>query len=328
MRYVRYRKLVPFLLLALSGCAEVDLTKPLLSFDVFDMRKGIPWGHGQDGKLEHPLKVTAFWTDSIMTTTGQPATRGFGGRLMFYGSGKDPIKVNGELAVYAFDETNRDPTDPRPTRKFVITAEQLKQHYSKGELGDSYSVWLPWDQVGGPQTEISLIVRFTPLRGGVVVGEQSKHVLPGIKPPETKKLPAAAGDGVQQASYQSQAQAASAPSEPEIPAESVNDAERKMTTTTIAIPNRFGQPLASGVPMSNTNTTVRDVRHPAPKMPAVQTAPASSPAPQQPGVRFGRPRSRPLGGPLEPLPRDHARWPQSRGGWQSGLGSSPQSPQG
>lgn len=160
----------------LAGCAQ------------FNLGKNIPWQSGRNGELEPPGKVMAVWTDTVMNQAGQKPVRGFGGRLMFYGpaEGSKPIKVKGTLVVYAFDETDRDPTNPVPDRKFVFTSDQLEKHYSKSDLGHSYSVWLPWDEVGGPQAEVSLLIRFTPDAGGaVVVGEQSKHVLPGTVPPPT-----------------------------------------------------------------------------------------------------------------------------------------------
>lgn len=161
---------------SLAGCAQ------------FNLGKNIPWQSGRNGELEPPGKVMAVWTDTVMNQAGQKPVRGFGGRLMFYGpaEGSKPIKVKGTLVVYAFVETDRDPTNPVPDRKFVFTSDQLEKHYSKSDLGHSYSVWLPWDEVGGPQAEVSLLIRFTPDAGGaVVVGEQSKHVLPGTVPPPT-----------------------------------------------------------------------------------------------------------------------------------------------
>ena len=84
--------------------------------------------------------------------------------------------------VYAFDEDGRDPSNAKPDRKYVFTKEQFAKHYSKSNIGHSYSVWIPWDEVGGPQKQISLIVRFTPDKGDVVVGEQTRHLLPGRTP--------------------------------------------------------------------------------------------------------------------------------------------------
>lgn len=147
----------------------------------FDLKKRIPWGEGKNGEFQPPLKVATFWTEAIMNRPDAPGLRGFGGRLLFYGKDPNkPIKVKGSLVVYAFDETNRDPTNVVPDRKYVFTAEQLELHYSKNDLGHSYSVWLPWDEVNGPSKEISLIARFSPEKGGLILSEQTKHRLPGM----------------------------------------------------------------------------------------------------------------------------------------------------
>ena len=99
---------------------------------------------------------------------------------MFYeGKKESPIKVDGVLVVYAFDENGRDPNSARPDRKYVFTPEQLPAHYSKSKLGHSYSVWIPWDEVGGVQKEISLIVRFEPKNSPAIVGDQHRLLLPG-----------------------------------------------------------------------------------------------------------------------------------------------------
>ena len=50
---------------------------------------------------------------------------------------------------------------------------------SKNKLGASYSFFLPWDEAGGPKTEVSLICRFEPKDGPVVTSEQTRQLLPG-----------------------------------------------------------------------------------------------------------------------------------------------------
>ena len=127
-----------------------------------------------------PVRMVSTWTDTVMTQAGQKPQRGFGGRIMFYDQdGKKPILVDGQFVVYAFDETNRQPTDNKPTRRYVFPADQMSIHMSKCDMGASYSFWLPWDEAGGPKTEVSLICRFEPKGGAVVTGEQTKHLLPG-----------------------------------------------------------------------------------------------------------------------------------------------------
>ena len=80
----------------------------------FDLRKSMPWA-GSDDKIHEPLKVSVFWSEEVENRADMDrGVRGFGGRLYFYG--KDPdkvIKVKGDLVIYAFDETNRDPKNMR-----------------------------------------------------------------------------------------------------------------------------------------------------------------------------------------------------------------------
>ena len=148
-------------LASLAGCGTLQLNDSLA------------WMSGRDDAPRVPRRIVAVWTDTVMHhgVPGRTARRGFGGRLMFYGDrGDDSVKVDGTLVIYAFDENGRLPSDVKPDKKYVFTAEQLPKYYSKSDLGHSYSVWLPWGELGGQQKEISLIVRFLPKGGPVVIG--------------------------------------------------------------------------------------------------------------------------------------------------------------
>jgi hypothetical protein len=214
---------LPLMLGLLTGCTSLSLKKPdVWPFNISDDKPGTP------------NQIVANWTDTILYQPNQVPMRGFGGRVMFYADGKKtPIKAEGTLSVYAFDEKDRDPSNVKPDRKFIFTKDQLAMHYSKSKIGHSYSVWIPWDEAGGNQKQISLIVRFTPEKGNVVVSEQTKHLLPGktesiLSNPNA--LASTAGNGaIQPVSYES----------PAMPANSNDpgkEPKRSMTTTTIALP--------------------------------------------------------------------------------------------
>lgn len=182
------RLVVVLLPVVLGGCKSFDLKRP------------IPWMVGEETATGQAMHIVGTWTDTVLYQQGRRPQRGFGGRLMFYGVDEtEPLKVEGTLVVYAFDERGREPDDNRPTKKFVFPADQLAKHYSTSELGHSYSFWLPWDEVGGEQKDISLITRFQPTHGSVIVGAATRHVLPGTPTGQQHEPPR----GVQQAAYQS-----------------------------------------------------------------------------------------------------------------------------
>jgi len=310
----------------LPGCAQLDVPNPLAEVDVPD-----PLGWlGIEEKPEVPTKVVVFWTDAVRHQAGRAPERGFGGRLFFY-KGDEPraIRVRGTLTVYAFDEHEGDPLDPRPDRKYVILPDQLAKLYSKSpELGHSYSVWLPWDQVGGPTKEISLIVRFVPEQGDVVISEPTRQLLPGTP---TKKKTAAKDDqrsdrpdsarstsAIQQTVYHAEDQQhtnADEKTEPAAREETPAELPRRLHTTTIPIPRSFGR-LPTAAPRRNAS---------GPQASAPQDEPAQQPPEQQdwarqrsrwleresprpPRARFSLPKPRALGEPIARPTPDHARW--------------------
>jgi len=134
-----------------------------------------------------PDTIVAVWTYAVAHTPGQPPTRGFGGRIMFYQDGREkPIKVDGTLVVYAFEETGNHEQKVIADRRYVFSPEELQRSYSQSRLGHSYSIWLPWDEAGSPQRTVSLIVCFTARQGSTVVSQQSKVSLPGPRNPIDK----------------------------------------------------------------------------------------------------------------------------------------------
>lgn len=308
----------------LTGCAQ------------FDLRKGIPWIPGEDGELERPMKITAVWTETIMSQGDAPPVRGFGGRLMFYArEDSKPVKVKGSIVVYAFEERNRDPRNVKPDKKYVLSEEEFEKHHSKDKVGHTYSIWIPWDKVGGPQTEISLMVRFMPKGGGVVVGEQQTCLLPGIietKPAEAttaRVTPAGlvvpAGNSAVQSSVQQATYVESPDSNLRTEAQARHDAtfadqaeSRRMTTMTIPVTagpgNRFPTAIGSAANVNSPQTAAS--APPGVTSVSPQLAPNSqplgwaqtTPAAGQSSAHFGPGRHRPLGAPIAQLNRDRGPW--------------------
>jgi len=151
-----------------------------------------------------PTRLVSTWEDTVLTRQGQKPQRGFGGRLVFFNRESDEaVRVEGQLIVYAFEEANAELKNAPPTRRYVFPREQFARHESPSQLGPAYSVWLPWSELGGEQKNISLIARFEPHHGTLIVGEQTKHLLPGTSPVlvKSKNEPMSPGNGVRLAQY-------------------------------------------------------------------------------------------------------------------------------
>jgi len=177
-----------------AGCSQVPT------------RESWPW----EKEVEPPRasRILAIWSDTVLNSPGKPPTRGFGGRVFFYGDREsEPIEVDGTVLVYAFDSKKLDRQSAAPEKRFVFPAQNLSRHYSKCTLGHSYNFWLPWDKIGGPTRQISLIVRYEGNDGTVVLSDASRKLLPGIAanvPPDQVKLKSTQ-ETVQRVGYQTPA---------------------------------------------------------------------------------------------------------------------------
>jgi hypothetical protein len=219
-------------LVASVGCSSVGTSDWNLAKSL-DVRRAMWWKSDQpDPQL--PDRMVSTWTDTVLHKPGQKSKRGFGGRLVFFGrESDDPVCVDGQLVVYAYDEAVADERTAQPTRRFIFPREQFTRHYSEATLGPSYSVWLPWDEVGGERKNISLIARFEPHQGQLIAGEQTRHLLPGTAPPD-----AAPSDLLPSMRQIQLAQHSTA-------AESAETSRREMSTTSIRLSKTWRDRIAS-----------------------------------------------------------------------------------
>jgi hypothetical protein len=264
----------------LAGCSTLDLTKISLP--------GL--------EKPRPAKFVDVWTDTILHQSGQSSVRGFGGRIMFYAKDeKKAIKVDGKLTVYVFDAAEQDAGMAIPERKYVFPAEQLPKHYSESKLGHSYSVWLPWDEVGGPQRNLVLLSRFEAVTGEMIMGDPVRQTLPGMLPQSAAKAHATgnetkaagldpgrpAAEGVRQVSHEAPVEAG-----PPQPAR----ADTMANTVTIDIPinSSVGGGESAAVPAAQTAVPDRSAPRPSPATSdrsATETAPSTGSAPPRFPVR-------------------------------------------
>ena len=168
----------------LTGCKSetVSWTKAKDPFAKKNAKKSA------EPKVGVPERLVVIWKDAVYEHPAVPPTRGIGGRLYFYDREDNPIKVDGEVVVYGFDDTAGD-DKTEADKKFVFKQESFANHYNATALGPSYSIWLPWDKLGGKELSVSLIPVFRDASGKVVRSGQTVCVLPGPEMDKPKEVP-------------------------------------------------------------------------------------------------------------------------------------------
>jgi len=160
-------------------------------------KKDSSWFSFKKKEYQVPQSMTATWASDVLTLPGKAPTRGFGGRFYFYNEKTQAIPVDGDLVVYGFDDTNRQQVTEdlsQANKRFRFTAEQFTTHFTEGELGASYSVWIPWDEAYGAPKKIMLIPTFLTKEGRTLRGVAASLNLPGVVKHGQNEMP------VQQAS--------------------------------------------------------------------------------------------------------------------------------
>jgi hypothetical protein len=322
-----------------SGCANMNWKHP------------IPWKSNPDDITEDPRRVMAFWSESALHQANGPSLRGFGGRMVFFADDQaKPVKVAGRLVVYAFDEAKSTPPTATPaapnnidgtaTRKFEFTAEELPKHFSEAKLGATYSFWLPWDESGGEQKEITLVPYFISASGKVVAGEPQKAVLQGKTPlVQSQPFERSTGSsgvtlppvsGVRQINYETAVAGAATHD-----AANSTPTPRQLNSTTINLTPQLTRAMSAAPAASSANNQTVDPRTVYMMTTGGTTAPNLQPAaaavvnsapgatPQQPSTHSGRPGPQAPSSPSAPQAHGRGSWGQYRGGWQSDRRSQP-----
>ena len=124
-----------------------------------------------------PEKMLAIWKDSVRSQPGQKSMRGFGGRIFLYDRDGAPIRAQGDLVIYGFDDSVKQREGSKADQKIVLRDDKFQQRYSESGLGPSYSVWIDWDEVGGPDKNVTLIPFFRTPEGKIVRAGQSIYTL-------------------------------------------------------------------------------------------------------------------------------------------------------
>ena len=258
----------------------------------------MPWNRGElaQSNYETPARLAVIWTPDVVITPGRPAARGFGGRIYFYDRHNKPIPVDGQLAIYAYDDSAEGANREAPDRKYAFTPDQFRARFSESQIGASYSVWLPW----GPATDqdqksVSLLPVFTSTSGQIVMGQQAINLLRGREEndaprgPQHPSLAASAANGVRRANLNEGIALNTAATQ--VSGSEEIDERQRLETTTISLPRSMKQRLIENGAATPTAAQIPDqlreqLRRASvpplstssfPTPPAVESTPSQSP---------------------------------------------------
>ncbi|GIW97362.1 MAG: hypothetical protein KatS3mg111_0695 [Pirellulaceae bacterium] len=237
-----------------------------------------------DEEYQTPESLAVIWAPEVLNVPGKPPTRGFGGRIYFYNAKSQAIPVDGELVVHGYRTTDEKKSAEswrvEADKTFVFTGEQLTTHFSPSQLGASYSIWIPWDAVGGYREEITLIPTFKAADGKIVQGAPARVFLPGKSRDGDEQTPTV--------SPQVHYRHATIPSYDIEPSNAHVEAEKRggMQTTTITVPADSSL-LRGNLPSPLTPAESAGNSLPGYERPSWELTPSSPAARATPHVRAG-----------------------------------------
>ncbi|MFG0333981.1 MAG: hypothetical protein ACF8TS_11515 [Maioricimonas sp. JB049] len=164
--------LVCLAVLATTGCQSLDL------FSKMSGRKPL-----KEATAEQPaIEVLCFWEAAEGRGLDNLPTRGFAGQVLFFTSGSaEPVKVNGDVRVYLFDDQGTPEEQARPIHQFDFHAHAWETFLRETNVGAAYQLFIPYTRKGVHQAECGIRVRFTPENGLPLYSKMAAITLPGKK---------------------------------------------------------------------------------------------------------------------------------------------------
>ena len=194
MKIIRLESWLMVCALVLSTCVGCSTLGGKLadSDGRFNPLKRLTSKKEKEPEFKIPKSMVGIWKASTYEKPGAKSIRGFGGRFYFYDGNNEPVRVNGDLTIYGYDDHKQaDSIEGKADRKFVFKADSLNSHFSESAFGESYSFFVPWDNVGGEEKTITLIPVFKTVEGHMPEAKPATMRLPGRRVSKSAAMSAA-----------------------------------------------------------------------------------------------------------------------------------------
>lgn len=162
-----------FLLLLVTGCQSMNLSLPMTG-----EKDEIPAATKENPAQE----VLALWQPGEGRDTKGLPCRGFAGQLFFFQRGSEsPVKVEGHVQVYLFDDQGTEDEQAKPLHVYQFLDGTWNQYLTNTNLGPAYQVFIPYPRRGSHQAKCSLRAKYINQEGATVFSETADLVLIGTK---------------------------------------------------------------------------------------------------------------------------------------------------
>jgi len=135
------------LLLTSAGCATLQL----------------PFGKDrvQKASARNPVvQIVCIWQPSEGRDPSGMPCRGFAGQILFLANrGSLPVQVDGDVRIYLFDDQGTAEEQTKPIHQYDFDSPSWAPHLTKGTLGPTYSVFVPYTRRGTYEANCALRVR-------------------------------------------------------------------------------------------------------------------------------------------------------------------------
>lgn len=139
------------------------------------------------GGQAHPVaKILCLWEASQGQAPDGTSSKGAAGQILFFAArNPTPIKVDGRIDIYQFDNHGTVEEQSKPIHKFTFDSGAWNAHLTDGVLGPSYNVFIPHMRKTSFQTNCTMKIKFTPADGGMPIYSSMDSVrLDGRRRPE------------------------------------------------------------------------------------------------------------------------------------------------
>ena len=129
-------------------------------------------------------EIVCLWEPSDGIRPDGSAARGIAGQLMFFEHGKNtPVKVDGVVKIYQFDDFGTPEEQARPIHTFTFDSVAWNVHLAESTLGPAYNVFIPYMRKHPYETTSAVRVRFEPANGSTAYSSLASVTLPGAPRP-------------------------------------------------------------------------------------------------------------------------------------------------